>query len=403
MLPRLLIQPLVELRRFVHCRQKTFIITTFLAIAMLFLVFSERPTEASVQTTEEIQTNFYSLPPISIKHLQTLTEAPGIFEFAHGTVPWRENGCCAEDVARALVAVTLYEQITGKTNGRPLAHIYLNYLQQSLRDDGEIWNRQNKTIATGDSYGRILWGLGYAASFHAELSNRESAVLLFERILPDEEKKLGNYPMARAYAIQGFAAFLKHDPNPDVRAALLRCAELNLAAFRKYSDQKWKWFGDTMTYDSGRLPLSLLLAFEATGDLRFREAGLASLDFLIATSFDAEGTQVSLIGNKGWFKKGETAARFDQQPIDAASIVEACVLAARLTGNPKYFRHARTAFAWFLGNNVKNAVLYDSQSGGCRDGLTESVSNQNEGAESTIMYVIARCTVEEHQSYKAHE
>jgi hypothetical protein len=403
MSPRPSITPLVELRKSIQRRQKKFLVFTFLTVVVLVLVFifSEQATAASTQVTNGIQTDAYSLPPISIKHLRTLTDDAGIFEFARGIIPWRENGCCAEDVARALVAVTLYEQITGKTNGQPLARIYINYLQQSLRDDGEIWNRQNKMIASGDSYGRILWGLGYAASFQAEPTNRESAVHLFECILPGWGKKLGDYPIARACAIQGFAAFLKRHPNPEVRDALLRCAELNLAAFRKSSDQKWKWFGDMITYDSGRLPLSQLLAFETTGDSRFRDTGLASLDFLIATSFDAKGTQLSLVGNKGWFKKGETPVRFDQQPIDAASLVEACVLAARLSGNPKYFRHARTAFDWFLGNNVKNAVLFDFQSGGCRDGLTESGPNQNEGAESTIMYVIARCTLE--KLYQPHE
>jgi len=194
--------------------------------------------------------------------------------------------------------------------------------------------------------------------------------------------------------LQGLAAFLKSHLNPEARAALLRCAELNLQAFRRQSDQEWKWFDETMTYDGGRLPLSLLVAFQTTGDSRFRDAGLASLDFLAATCFDAKGAQLSLVGNKGWFKKGGVPARFDQQPIDAASMIEVCVLAARLTGKPEYSQRARTAFEWFLGNNAKQAALYDAQSGGCRDGLTENGANQNEGGESTIMYLIARCNLE---------
>jgi hypothetical protein len=364
-------------------------------VCLSFLFFLEQPAVAWAQTTGELQVAACPLPPLSIQHLQTLTDATGIHEFAHGTIPWHENGYCAEDVGRALAAVTLYEQVTGKTDGRSLARVYLAYLQKSLRDDGEIWNRKDKTIASGDAYGRILWGLGYAASFQTDQINRESSARLFESILPGWGKKLGDYPIARACAMQGLAAYLSRYPNPDARIALLHCAEMNLLAFHKYSDQKWKWFDETMTYDSGRLPLSLLLTFQTTGDSRFRDVGLASLDFLIATCFDATGTQLSLVGNQGWFKKGGTPARFDQQPIDAASMVEACVLAARLTGNPEYSQRARTAFEWFLGNNAKQAVLYDSQSGGCRDGLTESGPNQNEGGESTIMYVIARCNLED--------
>ena len=354
-----------------------------------------QPAIAAAQTTGGLQVAAYPLPPISIQHLQTLTDANGIHEFAHGTIPWHESGYCAEDVGRALAAITLYEQVTGKTDGRSLARVYLAYLEKSLRGDGEMWNREGRTIASGDAYGRILWGLGYAATFQADQTNRESADRLFERILPGWEKKLGNYPIARACAMQGLAAYLKSHSNPEARSALLHCADQNLLAFHQHSGQNWKWFDESMTYDSGRLPLSLLLVFQTTGDARIRDVGVASLDFLIATCFDAKSGQLSLVGNKGWFKKGGTPAKFDQQPIDAASMVEACVLAARITGKAEYAQRARTAFEWFLGNNARQAGLYDSQSAGCRDGLTVNGPNQNEGGESTIMYVIARCTLED--------
>ena len=399
MLTNLPTQPKAKacLRALVQISQRTFPGTVSPAIILFLSLISllEQPVAALAQKTKVGQVAAYPLPPISIQHLQTLTDATGIHEFARGTIPWHENGYCAEDVGRALAAVTLYEQTTGKTDGRPLARVYLAYLQNGLRNDGEIWNREDKTIASGDSYGRILWGLGYAASFHPDQTIRASATRLFESILPDSEMKLGDYPIARACAMQGLAAYLNRHPNPEARLALLQCAEKNLLALHQHSDREWKWFDETMTYDSGRLPLSLLLAFQATGDARFREAGLASLDFLIATCFDAKGTKLSLVGNKGWFTKGGTPASFDQQPIDAAAMVETCVLAARLTGKSEYSQRARIAFEWFLGNNAKKAVLYDSQSGGCRDGLTENGSNQNEGGESTIMYVIARCDLED--------
>src|ERR1017187_138302 len=268
----------------VQSSQKTFAAPALLAIFayLSIFLFLEQPAVASAQTLGGIQVAAYPLPPLSIQHLRTLTDATGIHEFAHGAIPWHENGYCAEDAGRALVAITLYEQVTGRTDGRPLARVYLAYLQNSLRGDGELWNREGRTIASGDSYGRIIWGLGYAASFHPDQTIRESTARLFERILPGWEKKLGDYPIARAYAMQGLAAFLNRHPNPDARATLLHCAEMNLLAFRKHSDQKWKWFDETVTYDSGRLPLSLLLAFQTTGDSRFRDAGLASLDFLVA-------------------------------------------------------------------------------------------------------------------------
>jgi hypothetical protein len=384
-------------RAIAQCNPRTLSAAAAFHAVFLFLsafLLLEPPSAAWAQTTGEQPVAVYSLPDISIQHLRTLTDETGIHEFAHGTIPWHENGYCAEDVGRALAAVTLYEEVTGKIDGRSLARVYLAYLQKSLLDDGNIWNREQKTMASGDAYGRILWGLGCAASFQTDQTNRDSAARLFERILPGWERKLGDYPIARACAMQGLADFLKDHSNPDARAAMLHCAELNLMAFRKHSAQNWNWFDETMTYDSGRLPLSLLMAFQMTGDSRFRDAGLASLKFLLATCFDAKGTRLSLVGNQGWFKRGGTPARFDQQPIDAAAMVEACVLAARLTGKPEYARRARTAFEWFLGNNAEHAVLYDAQSGGCRDGLTKRGPNSNEGGESTIMYVIARCSLE---------
>src|SRR5258708_6520216 len=131
-------------RAVVKRSQYIFPITAFQAILACLPIFSwmEQPDVAFAQTTDKIQLMTYPIPPISIKHLQTLTDPIGIHEFAHGTIPWQENGYCAEDVARALVAVTDYERVTGKTDARPLAKIYLRYLQSSLRDDGQLWNRQ---------------------------------------------------------------------------------------------------------------------------------------------------------------------------------------------------------------------------------------------------------------------
>jgi hypothetical protein len=340
------------------------------------------------------------LPPISPHHLQTLTDTNGIHEFAHGAIPWHENGYCAEDVGRALAAVTQYEGVTSKMDARPLAKIYLHYLQRSLRVDGQLWNRQGRMLASGDSYGRVLWGLGYAAAMHTDKSIAEPAAALFERMLTDYDKKLGEYPIAKACAIQGLAAYVRKFPGGAPQAALGDLVEQNLAAYRQHQSADWKWFDTPMTYDTGRFPLALLLAYETTGSAECRQVGLESLDFLLKVCFSPDGNQLRPIGNKGWFPRRGHPALFDQQPIDAASIVEACVAAARITGEKKYAVCGGKAFEWFLGNNVKEVAIYDPVSGGCRDGLTVAGASQNEGGESTIMYLIARCSLE---SLKSHE
>ena len=130
---------------------------------------------------------------------------------------------------------------------------------------------------------------------------------------------------------------------------------------------------------------------------------MESLDFLLKVCFSPDGRQLRPVGNQGWYPEGGTPALFDQQPIDAASIVEACVAAARITGEKKYADSAGKAFDWFLGNNVKGATIYDPTTGGCCDGLTVEGANRNEGGESTIMYFIARCDLEELQRNEPHE
>ena len=216
---------------------------------MCLSIFSgvKQPVAAFAQTTGEIQLNSDSLPPISIKHLQKLTDATGIHEFAHGTIPWQENGYCAEDVARALVAVTDYERVTGKTDDRPLAKIYLRYLQSSLRDDGQLWNRQGRMLTSGDSYGRVLWGLGYAGAMHPDKGNRRPCPSnFFYQILPGCNEKLGGYPIANAYAMQGLTAFVSKFPGgaPQV-APMEKCAKQNLDGYHQHSRTDWKWFDGT--------------------------------------------------------------------------------------------------------------------------------------------------------------
>ena len=334
-----------------------------------------------------------ALPPISLRHLQALTDDSGIYEFADITAPIRDHGHCAEDVARALAAVTLYELVTTNSDARSLAQKYLRSIQRSLRENGEVWNRQERMLASGDSYGRVVWGLG-AAVGHPDPQIAMAAAELLQRILPGYAEKLAGHPLANAYAIQGLVAFVSRHPGGIAQAALDHCVAHNLALYRRVRTDDWRWFTATMTYDTGRFPLAMLLASESTGSAECRDVGLESLEFLLEVCFPGEGKQLHPVGNQGWFPRGGTPAIFDQQPIDPASIVEACMAAARITGDAKYLAFANTAYAWFLGNNVKGAQIYDPHTGGCRDGLGRRGANLNQGGESTIMCLIARCALE---------
>jgi len=220
------------------------------------------------------------------------------------------------------------------------------------------------------------------------------AARLLGQIISGGNEKLGGFPIANSYAIQGLTAFIGKYPGGAAQGVLEKCVAQNLECYRKHRRAKWKWFDATMTYDPGRFPLAMLLAFEATGNVACRQAGLESMDFLLKVCFSPDGRQLRPVGNRGWYSEHGQPAQFDQQPIDAASIVEACVAAARITGAKCYADCARKAFEWFLGNNLKDTAIYDWSSGGCCDGLSIAGPNVNEGGESTIMYVIARCNFE---------
>ena len=344
-----------------------------------------------------------TLPPYSLQHLQTLTDGTSVHEFAAGTGVAPRSDYCAEDTARALAAVTLHEQVTGKPDGRALATVYLQYLQHSLQSDGRLLNRLSGMEATGDSFGRVLWGLGYASRFSRDPAIAAEARRLFDTILPGYEKKIGGHLLARAYALQGLAYRLLLEPSDKaLRSALTSQAEALTSAYQQHRTPKWEWYCDRMTYDSGRVPLALFLAYLATNDARHLTTARTTLDFLLEVSFPAPGDVLSLVGNQGWFSRGGEPARFDQQPIDAAAMVEACVTAWRVTNDARYAQAARRSFDWFLGRNVGHASLFDPATGGCRDGLGAKGVNRNEGGESTIMYLIARGTVEETLENRDH-
>jgi hypothetical protein len=246
-------------------------------------------------------------------------------------------------------------------------------------------------VATGDQLGRTLWGLGHAAAYGLDAAMRASAAALFEKGLPHWSAQTGG-PMEHAYAVQGMHLFLKaHPDHPGVAQKLRTCADLIVNRLPPNKDDSWQWPHETVTYDSARVPLALLLAYESTADVRYQMAGLRVLTFLSATNFPGNGSELHIIGNSGWYQRGKEVAQFDQQPIDASSLVEACSAAWRITRDPVWRGRGQVAFGWFLGKNAHRIPLYDATAGGCQDALGSGGANVNQGGESTVSFWIARC------------
>jgi len=154
----------------------------------------------------------------------------------------------------------------------------------------------------------------------------------------------------------------------------------------------WEWFEPYLTYSNAILPEALILGYKITGERRYLEVSEKTFNFLIKHTF--KDNMYIPIGQRGWFPKGETRQYFDQQPEDTASTVEALNIMFQVTNEKHYKELANIAFNWFLGDNVLGQVVYDRTTGGCYDGIGEKFINLNQGAESTIFYLLARFSFE---------
>jgi len=336
------------------------------------------------------------LPRPRLDHLVRLTDETGLLQHARYSVPDRSHGYCTDDNARALVVTSKYYDLLRSAEAEKLLAIYLAFVAYAQRADGLFHNfvsydRQFlDEVGSDDCHGRALWGLGYTA-YRAPLPYSNLAQELFE-------KALGQLPAlnlrGRSYAILGLYYYLQRFPeSEDIAVKIDRLAAAHIAQFDSARKEDWPWFEDVITYDNAVIPQSLFLAFEVVGNERYRAVARESLDFILAMC--DRGDHLSLVGNAGWHVRGQKPAEFDQQPIDAAGLVEACKVAFRLTGQRDYLRYMRMAFDWFLGVNDLGEPLYNFKTCGCGDGLAAHGVNQNQGAESALCFLLALLTLTE--------
>lgn len=336
------------------------------------------------------------LPRFRPDHLIRMTDDTGLLQHARFGVPDRSHGYCTDDNARALVVASKYYDLFRDAEAERLLGIYLSFVGYAQRDDGQFHNlmgydrRFLDEVGGDDCYGRALWGLAYTM-YRGPSAFFDPAKELFEKALGN----LGTLNLrGRSYALLGLYYYLQCYPEAeDVVAKIARLAGLQQKTFAASARDDWPWFEEAVTYDNAVMPQSLLLACEVTGEERHRVTALTALDFLLEMCVK-EG-RISLVGNDGWHVRGGQAASFDQQPIDAGGLVEACKVAYRLSGRKSYLRHMRMAFDWFLGVNDPGLALYNFRTGGCADGLLAGGLNSNQGAESTLCCLLALLTLTE--------
>jgi len=352
------------------------------------------------------QKTLNQLPVLKLDHLARMTDDTGMLQHSIFTIPKYGEGYTTDDNARALIFTVLLEQQSkeqfGKTDSpfpdsitADSSFRYLAFLEHAFNPaKGRFrnflgYNRQwSEAEGSEDSHGRALWGLGTVLGRSADQGLRCAAGRLFEFSLPATLEF--SSPRAWAYTLLGIQEYLDFYPGDrdaqHLRSALSRRL---LEMYEEIRSPDWKWFENILAYGNARLPQALLLVGSAGSDDRMISAGLEALDWLLKTQHCETNGYFVPIGSQGFYRKGGENARFDQQPLEAAGAVSACLQAYRVTGDSRWRAEAWSAFNWFLGDNDLQLPLYDSVSGGCRDGLHPDRANENQGAESTLSFLMA--------------
>ena len=374
------------------------------AVARSYVLSFER---ARVERASRLKTVFRAktlaerplgLPELDLAHLCLLTDDTGLLQHAAFNVPRYEDGYCVDDNARGLLLTTLLEdaRIEDIKAVRSLSLLYLAFVRHAWNaDTGRFRNfmsysRQwNDELGSEDCHGRALWGLGCAAGHSDDSGRRRLADSLFHAALPQVAGF--SSPRAWAYALLGIDEYLRaFEGESKARAARNELAALLLDLYRRASSPAWPWFERRATYCNARLSQALLVSGWRMEHAEMTAAGLQSLEWLSRVQRAPSGDGCfAPIGSNGFYEIGATKAAFDQQPVEACAMVSACLTAQRVTGDASWALEARRAFNWFLGQNQLQRSLYDAATGGCRDGLHADRPNENQGAESTLSFLLA--------------
>ncbi|UCG33508.1 MAG: glycosyltransferase family 4 protein [Phycisphaerales bacterium] len=337
------------------------------------------------------------LPLMRLRHLRRLTDETGILQHALFSVPDYDKGYSTDDNARALILMVHLEELGEATeiDIEDMAIRYLSFLLYAFNPGaGRFRNcltheqrRWLEDVGSEDSHGRALWALGEVAGRSEYAGAQELAGQLFSKALPAALEL--SSPRGWAFTLLGIHRYLQWFTGD--RDALKARDELTDRLVKLYGQIRrddWRWFEDSLTYSNARLPHALLVTGDALRNDDMIHMALESLEWLAQTQHP-DGNHFVPIGTNGFYRRGGDRARFDQQPVEAHATVSACLKAFRTTGEEKWYQQAERAFEWFLGRNDLGLPLIDARTGACHDGLHPDRVNANQGAESTLSYLMS--------------
>lgn len=359
-------------------------------------LFGEKPVrlEKLIGPADFIQRT--QLPAFSLEHIKRLTDDTGIIQHANYAIPNRREGYCLDDNGRALLLALKTYEYNGDPYALDLMSKTLSYIEYMQNEDGSFRNFLSydrnylENIGSEDAFGRTIWALGYL--FGASPNDafyQMGKELFFKAAVHFEGLKSIR---AIAYTVMGITFYLKSNPGDDVVTERMRnmCAII-MENYRAHRTENWHWFEVLLAYDNGILPLGLLHAAQVLNDEDITSVALESMEFLTNITF--RKGYLSIVGNDRWYHRDGELSRYAQQPLDAMAMVLLFQEAYNLTKEDRYLEKLYQSFKWFLGENDLHLSLYDHETKGCCDGLEYYGINRNQGAESSLSFLLSQLAV----------
>jgi glycosyltransferase involved in cell wall biosynthesis len=347
----------------------------------------------------------YNLPALNLKHIQNMTTEVGILQFSHLNHPDIESGYTLDDNARALIAVCMHYESTGHFTDLALIRKYLNFIRFCQQPEGNFLNYidKNKQFTDqnltnlDDANGRAIWAMGFVISKKSLLPARMITIALniLQKALLHAETIYSTRSMA--FIIKGLHYAYSRIKLEQFKSITIKLANRLVQLYKHESSRNWKWYESYLTYANSVVPEAVLCAWQMTGDWQYRNIARQSFDFLLSKTFSDK--EIKVISNRNWlYKDGDAPAEYGEQPIDVAYSIMTLGRFYDTLYDQEYLRKMRIAFNWFLGNNRLHHIVYNPCTGGCYDGLEETHVNINQGAESTVSFLMARMTVAKYKN-----
>ena len=356
----------------------------------------------NILKSDKFKLNF-KMPEINLQHIKRMTTNFGMIQFAKVSDPDLSSGYTIDDNARALIAVAKQFELTGKFSDLPLINTYLNFIIFCQQEDGLFLNYvdtdqqffdKNKDENLEDANGRALWALGQFLSLNQllDFNLQKQVEAAFQKAIPNIHKL--ESPRAIAFCIKGLYYYYQFKKDESIIQLITKLADNLVSKYRGVSTDNWQWFEEYLTYANAVLPQAMLMAGECTKSELFKEVAHKTFDFLISTTF--KNDKINVISNQSWHHKDKNNNTFGEQPIEIAYTILALEEFYLQDSDKDYLHKMKIAFNWFLGENHLHQIIYNPSTGGCYDGLEEHQVNLNQGAESTVSYLLARLVIEKY-------